>query len=644
MTRLPPPLDATATPRALASTVLRMLPRRTAVALCLMVLVSMTEGLTVVLLLPLLEAAGVPVGGGAGARVAEVAGSLLSRLGTRPSLASMLGLYVVVVSAQATLSRAQLITVHALQDEVGFRMRDRLYRALAGARWSFLARTRSSDLVHALTAECDRVRSATGNALGMAAALLTGLVYLALALRVSAPATAAALTCGGLLLLVVRGQRAASHRAGRGLTRAGAEVLSAATEQVQGIKAVKSFGAEAASADRFTALAREARARFDDTVRAFANGRVTFTVGSTVLLAIVLWLAIAGLGLPPALAILLIFLFSRLVPRFSDVQQTWQGMLQDLPAYASVAQKVADAEAAHEPTAAGPAPRLEDAVRLEGVFYSHDAERGEVLRGLDLEVPARRTTAVVGPSGAGKTTVADLVIGLVFPGRGRVTVDGADLSPETAVAWRGGIGYVAQETTLFHDTVLANVRWSRPDATDEEVREALRTAAADFVDRLPAGLETVVGDRGLALSGGERQRLALARALLRRPSLLVLDEATSALDSESERRILEALDALHGRTTILLITHRLATARRADRVYVLEAGRVAEAGSWDELIERPDGRLRLMWEAQEASGRREGEEAAAGEDRATSARRGASSLTPSGEAAPDPRQLPLPLD
>ena len=171
--------------------------------------------------------------------------------------------------------------------------------------------------------------------------------------------------------------------------------------------------------------------------------------------------------------------------------------------------------------------------------------------------------------------------------------------PERALSWREKIGYVAQDTFLFHDTVRANLLWARPDATESDLRGALRMAAADeFVARLPQGLDTIVGDRGATLSQGERQRLALARALLRRPRLLVLDEATNSLDSENETRILGAIERIHGGITTVLIAHRLSTIRWADLIYVIEDGRVVESGDWTTLSAKLDGRFRSWCVAQ----------------------------------------------
>ena len=223
-------------------------------------------------------------------------------------------------------------------------------------------------------------------------------------------------------------------------------------------------------------------------------------------------------------------------------------------------------------------PRPAGEIRFEDVHF-HYAEGGPVLRGVELVIRPGEQVALVGPSGAGKTTLANLVLRLYDPDRGRVLLDGTDLRAFTLESLRSHFALVTQEVTLFHGTLRENVAMGRPGASEAAVRAALAAAAADFVDDLPNGLETLVGDQGGRLSGGERQRVALARAILRDPAVLILDEPTSALDAESERRIQEALGALTAGRTTITIAHRLSTVVHADRILLMEGGTIVEEGT-----------------------------------------------------------------
>ena len=206
---------------------------------------------------------------------------------------------------------------------------------------------------------------------------------------------------------------------------------------------------------------------------------------------------------------------------------------------------------------------------------------------------------MVGPSGAGKSTIADILMGLMRPDSGALKLDGRILDAPSMRGWREQIGYVGADTFLFHDTIRANLKWARPDASEDQMLDALRQAAVyDFVAGLRDGLDTIVGDRGILVSQGERQRLAMARAFLRQPSILILDEATNSLDSENERRVLDALERRRGELTVVLIAHRLSTIRGADLIYVVEGGTVVESGNWSSLSGRHGGRFRAFCEAQ----------------------------------------------
>lgn len=248
-------------------------------------------------------------------------------------------------------------------------------------------------------------------------------------------------------------------------------------------------------------------------------------------------------------------------------------------------------------------------VRFENVAFGYDADR-QILKGIDLDIPAGATVAVVGPSGAGKSTLARLMYRFYDVTGGRITIDGQDIRDVTQTTLRAAIGIVPQDTVLFNDTIGYNIAYGREGATPDEIAAAARGAAiAGFIQALPEGFDTRVGERGLKLSGGEKQRVAIARTLVKNPPILILDEATSALDSRTEADIQATLEAIeHGRTTIV-IAHRLSTVVHADRIVVLEAGRVAEQGTHAELL-RLGGLYAEMW-ARQAQEREKGEEIAA---------------------------------
>jgi ATP-binding cassette subfamily B protein len=237
------------------------------------------------------------------------------------------------------------------------------------------------------------------------------------------------------------------------------------------------------------------------------------------------------------------------------------------------------------------------AIRFENVQFGYDPER-IILSGLSFEVPAGKMVAIVGPSGAGKSTISRILLRFYDVAGGRVTIDGQDIRDVTQSSLRAAIGVVPQDTVLFNDTILYNIRYGRPDATDAEVRAAASLAQIDgFIATLPEGYATMVGERGLKLSGGEKQRVAIARTILKAPPLLMLDEATSALDSHTEKEIQDALDRISENRTTLVIAHRLSTIVHADNILVLDKGVLVESGTHGALIAK-NGLYASLWDRQ----------------------------------------------
>lgn len=581
-------------------TLLEVMSWRVALALVLMFCLSLTQGAQLLLLVPLMQIVGLDIQQGSTGQLAEFVSSAFAAVGLRPTLVTVLVVFVLFSSLLALITRWQTIYNVKLQQDFVAHLRRRLYRAIANTSWLNFTRSRSSDFTHALTTELDRVGAATGFLLQLFTNIVLAVVYVSLALKLSPTMTILVAVAGVVLLVALRKKTEAARWTGQDISLATNGLYSAAIEHLGSMKTTKSYGVEERNAGIFSRLAGQVAQMQLNAMRNYSETGFWFTVGSAVILSVILYVSFEILDVSAATLLLLLFLFNRTIPLFRNLQQGYQQYINALPAFTGVMAMQERCEAAAEQGGdAADGAQLRGGLTMEGVTFAYAEGASPAVRDLDLNIRVGETTAIVGPSGAGKSTIADLVLGLISPDEGTVLVDGEPLDSRRVRPWRGQIGYVAQDTFLFNDTVLNNLLWACPEASDEDLKEALRSAAADgFVSKLPDGMQTVLGDRGVRLSGGERQRLALARALLRRPSLLILDEATSALDSENERRIQKAIEELHGRVTILAITHRLSTIRGADVIHVLEQGSLVESGTWETLVNTAGCRFRALCEAQ----------------------------------------------
>lgn len=559
-----------------------------------------TSGISLLMLVPLLGVAGLDVGDGSIGRLAELASAALGAVGLALDVPVVLGAYLALVAASSALGHAHAVRSARLYQGFTLARRMRALQAITRSRWPSFVRHPGARFLHALTDEIERVGVALSAVLGLVVKLVMAAVYLGLALFVSPATTLLVAGCGGALMALLARRTRMGRERGAAVSQAYEDLYGEVSEHLAGMRISKSHGLEDRQLGRLHDRTEQAAAAQIAVVRNQADVGFWLQVGSAMIMAGVFWAALTWFGLPIASILLLLYLYARLVPMLTGLQRQLQSLLAMLPAADRVAALLAWLDRHAESADDGePPPTLARSLRFEGVTFGYDGEDGPaVLRGVDLEIVAGRTTAIVGPSGGGKSTVADLLVGLLRPDGGRVWVDDVPLEGGRVAAWRRRIGYVNQDTFLFRDTIRANLRLVRPEASDAEIVDALRAASAEFALTLPEGLDTVVGDRGVRLSGGERQRIALARAILRRPELLVLDEATSALDPENERIVQHAIARMAGQRTLLVIAHRLASVRGADRIYVMEQGRVVEAGAWDELLRRPQGRFREMCRAQ----------------------------------------------
>jgi ATP-binding cassette subfamily C protein len=295
----------------------------------------------------------------------------------------------------------------------------------------------------------------------------------------------------------------------------------------------------------------------------------------TIVIVVGIFVALVQLEIPFSTVLVLVLVLGRMLRQFSKVQREYQKVSIGESAFWSLQHTIDQALKIREASGVGGTPSLNQGIQLDNVHFAY-AEHN-VLAGMTLDIPAKSLTTLIGPSGAGKTTLIDLITGLLQPCSGAILIDRTPLSELDMKAWRNMIGYVPQETHLLHDSVLHNVTLGDPGLGEAEAERALKEAGAwELVTAMPGGMNSIVGERGEKLSGGQRQRIIIARALVHRPKLLILDEATSALDAASEAEILNTLDKLRGELTLLAISHQKALIEAADRVYRLESGHLVK--------------------------------------------------------------------
>jgi len=568
---------------------LRGTPRwHVALLLVLMVLAGLTQGIGILLLVPLLEILqGSSVGGNPlAAKVVDG----LHLLGIPPTAGGLLAVFVVLVLITNAIQHGRSVMSANLQYRLVDRLRYRCYSALLGTQWRWLAARRNSDHANLLLTDINRIGNGLNFGLSLLASLTTMLAYLASAFALSWSMTLLALASGGVVLMLLSGQRRDALRLGHSLGEANRSLQGNVQESLAGIKLAKILGNETRHLEffqRVTNRMRREQLKFQINT---SRVRAIFQVIGAALLAGYLYLGLSVLHTAAAELITLVLVFGRLIPMFASAQQQYHQWLHAVPAMEETDRLLTECRAAAEPedTASRTLWPVTRDICLKAVTVRYADRDRPALDSVSLRIPACTTTAVMGPSGAGKSTLADVLMGLLIPDSGSLSIDGVKVEDERYRQWRHSVSYVPQEVFLFNDTIRNNLLWAQPGASDEDLRLALERAAADFVMRLPEGLETVVGDRGIRFSGGERQRLALARALLKRPSLLILDEATSALDLANEMHVRAAIENLHGDLTVVVIGHRLPTLEHADQVIILEEGRIANRGTWADIMDKRD--------------------------------------------------------
>jgi len=547
-------------------------PRRTAIMVGCLLLAGVAQGVSVSSLLPLLT---LIAGDGSAdtSPIGRAVASGLQFLHLPPTAGVLLALIVGGTALKAALVLLANRQIGDTVAHIATDLRDGLIRALLAARWEYFVHAPLGGFANAVALEATRAADAYLRAATMLTLGLQGVVYAAIACLLSWRAALLALALGVAMTALLHSLVRVSRKAGTRETRLAKSLLSRLTDVLRAIKPLKAMGREDLLAPLLEGETRGLHRAIELEVLSKAAMRALREPLIAIALAAGAYAAFALFDLPLATVIMLGLLCFRTLDTLGRMQSEYQDLATCESAFWSLRAMTREAEAAREVRRPGAAPVLRRGVRLAAVTFAY--AEAPVLEAASLRLPAGELTVLTGPSGGGKTTVADLIVGLVEPQSGAVWIDDAPLTSLDTAQWRGAIGYVPQEALLLHDSVAANVTLGDADLTAADVDAALHAAGAtDLVAALPAGVDSVVGERGLRLSGGQRQRIALARALVRRPALLILDEATTALDPESEAAICATLERLRGRVTILAICHHGRLIDRADRVLRVAGGTI----------------------------------------------------------------------
>jgi subfamily B ATP-binding cassette protein MsbA len=573
--------------------------RRMYLVFALTLLAALAEGFGIVMLLPLLDG----LAGAGGQPVSEASRllmGLLQALGLGGSTVTIL-LVIGLAFLLKALIRFSLGAYNGyLQAQLMRELKGRLFDAYSHMQYGYYAKRDTGHFINVINTQIQGLYMAFSRFNGLFANIISTTVYFGLAFFVAWRFGIMALVVGGVMLVLFRWINSYVRELSRNTSKENGVLAKLLIQSLQAFKYLSATG-------QFSHLRRgvnESIHRLSGyqvrhSVAESFSGAIFEPISIAFIIAIVI-VQIEVLQQPLAPIMVSILLFHRGMGTVTNIQTRFVEALQYVGSVEMVRDEFAAQQRHCEPDGQQEIGSLNQGIELRGVSFAYAPELGEVLKDISLTIPARTSVALVGESGAGKSTLVDLLCLLLRPTHGEIRIDGISANDISLASWRRQIGYVSQETVVFDDTLANNIcLWQGNINKDPALFERVRTAArrahiARFIEELPQGYQTLVGDRGMRLSGGQRQRLFIARELFKQPNLLILDEATSALDSESERYIQQSIDALKGQMTVVMIAHRLSTICNVDQIYVLHQGSLVEQGSYETLSRQERSRLGQM--------------------------------------------------
>ena len=585
----------------------RYIGRRLYLVFALATGTAFTQGFGITLLLPLLRASQTG-GGGTGAEdmgtAEQLLHDLLSTLGIADSMGGILVFIAAVFLGKGALSFAKHGYIGYLQAQLLRELKAKLFDAYSEMEYRYYLQENTGHFINVINQQVNRFFRSFKKFARFLTDLITTLSYFAFALAITWQFTLLAIGVGSVMLFLFKYLNSYVRSLSRKRSVEASTLNKFLVQALQSFKYIASTGQIDHIRDEVvSSVGRLTGYQFRQKVASALTKALKEPV-SVLLITGIIGLQVVLFEARVAPIFVALLLFHRGMQSMMSVQSSWQGTMNDIGAVEMVVDDLEQARSNEEANGARTLGPLSDGIAFDSVHYAYNEEDGDVLRDVNIDVPVNQTVALVGESGAGKSTLVDMMTLMLRPRAGEVRIDGVPHDEIDVTSWRQQIGYVSQETVVFDDTIANNISLWRGDiengpALRERVIDAAERAHADqFIRDLPEGYQTVVGDRGVRLSGGQRQRLFVARELFKRPNLLLLDEATSDLDTASEQHIQDSVDALQGEVTVVIIAHRLSTVQSADRVYVLDEGRVVEEGTYHQLRMRDNGQFREMVEMQ----------------------------------------------
>ncbi|TVQ90853.1 MAG: ABC transporter ATP-binding protein [Chromatiaceae bacterium] len=572
------------------------LGRRIYILFALALASSLAEGLGIVMLLPLLQSLD-GIGGDAVGGFAKTLNGFIAALGLGESTVAILLIICAFFLLKGLLLFLAGVYRAHLNTQLQVQLKGRLFNHYSRMRYQYYASRDTGHFINVLNAQVAQFLGAFGSLVQLGATVIMTATYLVLAFVVAWRFGLIALVLGVLLLLLFQRLNRFVRELSRANSREAGLLTKLLVQTLQAFKYLTATGQfDHLRHESMGSIQRLAHNNFKlGVARSFTSSILEPIAVVSVVLIVIIKLSVLQQPIAPILVSIL--LFKRGLNAVLGIQSGLQTLFGQVGSVEMVRDEFNQQRQHREADGTQPVPPFARAIELRDVHFAYNPALGNVIKGVSLTIPSRTSVALVGESGAGKSTLVDLLTLMLKPDRGQVLIDGIPGDQIQLASWRCQLGYVSQETVVFDDSIANNIcLWQGDPRQDQHlmqrVREAARQAYIDqFIETLPEGYHTLVGDRGIRLSGGQRQRLFIARELFRKPNLLILDEATSALDTESERFIQRSIDALKGETTVVIIAHRLSTIRNVDRVYVFDQGRLVEEGAYEELRDAHQSRF-----------------------------------------------------